>query len=596
MARRDQVTRRGQIDALKKKIDVPSAVRVKTRAAVHVRSTTAGVCPCCNSPLAKIDDEWDDLDVLIDIDQDRRYFRHLEDPEAYDQEAEHVDFTVDSLIRCAPHTVELTFSETTWTVGTGASRSMKTQTGAYWGYRQWLLRGGPSALGCILGFELEQAHILKDKLVVGEGENPPVIDPRLVLDWPAHIRSPDQHIHMVDGFRWRLQHTKGDGGNLSGRSWVCAIWTEIAKTRDPRNYAQVRGRIVSARGKLYGDAVPEASHWAHRVLIEPSEEWELEAGHARAAGKEPPRRTHLAKFLPTAENPWNDEQAAKDFESDLMRLDPRIAARYARGEWVGDKNKTFGEYFDAPTHTFELEKWAPRHLGLADITSTAVLQHFTRPANWIVSVDVNANPHTALIGKICIPHEVLEADPLSAAANRWHWQAVFWKVFQVWGLDSAQAADALRTLDDGEYADAAVIMDGTSGYERHNAGGQLNARKGYVPKRCYEAAGFEVLAPDRHPSGKPKNPERFGSAILGRRLLRDRDPAKIHINRLPAGKLVRALRDQESEDDGITPARASNTSADRHIVSLTDTFRYWLWPFFPVDVSEAAPLVVREYA
>lgn len=594
MPRRDQVTRKGQIEALRRQAALPETIRARTEAVVHVRSTTSGVCPCCSSPLAKIDDRWPDLDVLMDLEAGRRYFRHLEDHGAYDEQAALAELDAPMLIRCTPETLELVFSETTWTVGTGASRSGKTQTGAYWMLRQWLLRGGPSVLGAILGFELEQAHIIKDKFCIGEGENPAVCDPRLVLGWPDHIRSPDQHIRMCDGTRMRLQHTKGNGGNISGRSYHFVVWTEIAQTKNPLNYAQVRGRVVSARGKLYGDAVPEPGHWAHRVLVEPSEEWEVEAKAARAKGEEPPKRTHLAKFLPTQKNPWNDPEEAAAFEADLMRLDPRIAARYARGQWVGDKNKTFGELFVPERHCFDYEGWDPKHLGYADITRTASLHHFMEPHDWIVAVDVNRNPHTALMGKLVIPTAELVKDPTGAIANRSLWGALFFDLLQDWDMDSQQAAQHLARLHGGRFAGAGVIIDASSCYKKHNAGGLRNTRKGFVPRRCYEEAGFEVRPPALWvKSGKPKDPDRFDSAIVVRRLLRD---FKLAWEASRCRKVTRAVRDQDSEDDGITPARASNTAADRHIVSVTDVLRYFTWPFLPVDAAEAAPVAVRTYA
>lgn len=583
MPRRDEVTRREVVAAIEREATAPVMTEVRSHIALHVPSSTSGRCPCCGSDAAKLDDIWPDLRLFIHRGQKRRFLRRqFPDPGKYDAIAERAELTIDNLLRCTEKTLPVVLDEERPTIlVSGSGRSMKTHTGTTWSARQWMLRGGFGVLACFLGFELQQAHILKDKLIVGEGDVPPVLDPRLALYIPPHERSLFQYIRLLDDTRIRLTHTKGDGGNLAGKGWAWAQWTEAAKTTDIGNFGQARGRIVSTRGQLYIDAVPESSHWLQDAIVDPAEDEAAEMRDAVAKGEAPPKPEYRSLILSASDNPWNTPESTAAFLRALEKVDPRLAARYAKGMWKGDANKAFADYFDRALHCYDHETFRPGDLGLLDVTERASQRHFGRPHPWIVAVDVNANPHSALIGKICVKRDLYE--DIIAQGEPENWIAVFFDVLRVWDMDSDQAARELLEYRGGMFKDAGVIIDGTSCYAEHNAGGSKNARRGFVPRQCYENAGFEVMPPDEYPdTGNPKNPDRFDSTIVGRRMLRER---RVQMERLRCHKLATALRDQDSEGDGITPKRSPNTWKDRHVVSMTDVYRYWLWPFFSVEMA-----------
>jgi hypothetical protein len=597
MARRDQVVRHLEIDALRLEIQRPTLIYVRSHLLVHGRSATGSACPCCSNTHAVVIDDRPDLELLIDTEAGTRDLRHhVADRALFDELAAAADLAVDLPLRCSEIGAEIVLSDRRITVGQGASRSAKTQHGVVWGARRWMLCGGPEVEALFCGPELRHAHLLKRKWCLGEGESPPVMDPRLVLSFPTRLREEDQAIRMVDGTIIHIMHLKGDGTNVAGLSPAWINGTELAKVHDAKNWAQLRTRVVSSGGHIYLDAVPEPKHWFKQAIIDPAAKEEDEA--QRAEGEPEPKREWLVLQMSADDNPWNPPGEGAAAIRDLEHLDPRLAARYGAGEWVGDCNKTFGEYFDPRRHTFEYEGWDVEYLGLVDVTRAASLAHFPRPVDWLAACDINAMPHTALAGKIAVPPGVTkDIHPTRyGSISREHWIYVFFAYEQRWGIDSEQAALNLAEVHGGKFKGCGVIIDATSAYKGHNAGGGANRSKNIVPAQAYKAAGFQVRAPDRTSNGKPGNPRRHDSAIVVRRLLRD-ERGRILINAQRCSKLIGALRDQDSEADGITPARATGTWTDAHIVSGTDVTRYFTWPFARLDKPDApGTREIRDYA
>lgn len=600
--------------AIRHEAERPELIRVKHRAAVHSRSTTAGSCPCCGSPTAKVVDEFDDLDLLIDTTEQRRWLRELpdrcrggdllsvaRDVGEYDELAADADLVVPVLLRVASHCLDLVFDvEHTMTLASGAARSTKTQHGVVWFQRQWALRGGWGKRFLFLGPKVDQAFILSDKWLRGEGDdNPPVCPLELVEGGRKGLPSQTERepqTTMVDGSVVKMTHTQNDGDHIGGRRYEAILWTEMSRTRDAGNYVQARGRVVSSRGQMYGDAVPKPANWVGKSVVEVAEEQDVKARDAARVGKTYRPRVRV-KRLAAKDNPWNDEEETADFREDLAAIDERIAMREGDGDWIGDENSMFSDVFDASRHTFDVEGFDKvlDYLGFFDCTKQASLRWFYDPHDWIVAVDVNANPHTALIGKIGVPKNGGDA------RNPHHWHAFMIGLLQVWRDPSGRAANDMRAGDSGEAAEllasweggrfkgAGVLIDATSTYRKHNAGGAQNVNRGAIPREDYEKAGFEVRGPDRwataNKSGRHnfKNPDRKDSGTVARRMFKEN---RLHIGRVRCGRLLRAVRDQLTEPDGITPVKITNTNQDRFVGSCIDCLRYWLWPFFAVDPDE----------
>lgn len=613
MPRRDQVTRHGAIESIREYIARPTVLRVKARRFVHERSTTAGRCPCCNNPHAKVCEASDYADLLIDTtDQWRTLRGRGMDPGAYDELVSEVEpAEVELPIRCSVYTEAATFDRRTRTiVATGGARSTKTQTGSYWSAVQWLHRGGSGVHGAFVAPSLSLASVLLEKWVKGEGDpggddwNPPVIPPELIVSAPRpdKLRDPStRKIVLVDGTTVLI--VESDPSKLSARALAWWQWTEAALSRDPKAYFRLRGRVMSTGGQGFVDVVPEPRNWCGTVFIERSENEELAEREAAAKG-EAFKRTIRRLELGSAKNVFIDPNEATEFESELHAIDPRAAAREAGGQWIGDANLLFADVYDGSRHTyasdeFDLAAIRVEHEGrvveLEDITEQASMRYFARPHPWIVAVDVNANPHTALCCKIAVPMGALPQNP-----HNWH--VVIAHLLQVWrdlrgqaksdgdpkAGDSFEAAATLAEFEGGIFSSAGILMDSTAMYHRHNSGGLGNQRRGHTAKEAYEAQGFEVLGPQLHFSRSKlahifQNPDRADTGNIWRPLFRAN---RVHINRTRCGRVIRAVRDQETEDDGVTPVKQGSTNQDRYIASITDCMRYIGSPFFDVPAEE----------
>lgn len=464
---------------------------------------------------------------------------------------------------------------------------MKTHTGGYKSLRQWGLRGEAGATGWMLGPELDRAFILVEKFCDGEGENPPICPPELIVERPSSKKVVDPVIVMLDGFRWQVKHAGHQGRNLTGRDVRIVWWTEAATTKSPMDFVRVRGRIVQSRGTVYLDAVAESRSWVKAAILDAAKAEQEEATLAAERG-EAYDATFRVIELSSRGNPWVDEAEAVAFRRDLERIDSRIAAREEGGEWVDDHEVLMPE-FAAERHTFDPGKDGDslEFLKLEDVTEHASLRWFTREHSWILAADVNLDPHTVLASRIAVKDGADQRVP----AN---WILVIDDEEQIFGVDSFAAACEFRKSREGRYKGCGLIIDATAAIKGHNAGGSVNTREGIIPFEAFQRAGFEVRGPRRRKSDGSKfsNPRRIDSSLVLRRLLRE---GRLLINRRTCGRLIYAIRNQMAEADGLTPEKHSDTVQDRRVAAYTDALRYLAWPFFsmPEHVESGAPMPAK---
>jgi hypothetical protein len=481
----------------------------------------------------------------------------------------------------------------------GGARSRKTHTIVGLGFRWWGMFGGKGRNGWMMGPELDRAFLLVEKWAIGEdGVTPPICPQELMLRWPTEaieLRTRPT-IDMIDGFTWTARHCGRQGRNLTARNIQIALWTEAATTNSPMDFVRARGRVVQSKGRMALDAVGEPNNWVRESVIEAAATEAEEIAAAVDRGETPERRTYRVKGLDIVDNQWVDQLEAKAFKRDLERIDVRIARREAGGEFIGDAEMVFDDVFDASRHTFdlgpesddELATSVLDELGFEDCTEQVSVRWFTEPHAWVLAVDVNKNPHTALMGKFGVRKGQAPDVPKN-------WHAFYLDCLQVFGKDTEQAADDLVRYRGGIYAGAAIVIDATSGNDRTNAGGALNARLKIIPPEAYRRAGFEVRGPEyQNDYVRFKNCEKFDGSIVCRRLFRLN---RTHINRRLCKPFTKALRRQEAEPDGVTPKKHSNTNQDRYVAAFTDVFRYHVWPFFATKPYEESgdPLGVEVY-
>lgn len=595
MPRRDELTRRAAIEALEREVEQPELVLARFHFLAHDRSSSAGRCPCCDSDCARIVEDLPDFDLLIDTIEGTRYLRDtFPDRKLFDELAEEA-LVVDVPLRCAVTDLDLLTEEDVRVLALlGGARSRKTHTLCTYGLRRWGRRGGAGRNGWMLGPELDRAFLLVEKWALGEGDAPPICPPELMVSWPTELEQLKHNPSwsMIDGFRWTARHLGRQGKNLAGRNIEIVLWTEAATTTSEVNFTRARGRIVQSKGVIALDAVPEARNWVSTSVIEPAK---AEA-EERKVGKLVGRPTYRVERMSIAQNVWVDEAEAAAFRRDLHRIDPRMAAREADGNWLPDRELCF--MYDDGRHGFDPidpDVDALEFLGLVDITELVVATYFREKHKHLIAGDINVAPHTSLISRFgALPGR----DP--RIPDNWH--LVFVDQLQIYGADSDQAARELASYRAGRYKAAAFVIDATSMLPRHNAGGSLNARRHILPHEAFRRAGFEVRGPMRQ-KAKPSdfaNPDRYDGTLLQRQLMRQGDPKELpdtetrfHVDRRFCMPFINALQKQTAEPDGITPVKIRNTLQDQLIGAFTDCARMTIWPFFSMR-DDAARGNVRD--
>lgn len=466
---------------------------------------------------------------------------------------------------------------------------MKTQTGVNWAARQWMLRGGEGTIAWFLGPELDRAWVLVEKFANGEGDNPPVCPPVLIRSRPSSKDAHHPAIEMIDGTEIQIRHMGSGGKNLTARGIIFGLATEMATASSSMNFVRLRGRTVQSKGQIYLDVVPEPRNWVKPAILDAAVAEREEQMQSIARGETPFAATYRIVQLSQAINPWVDAEESEAFRRDVHRIDPRIAAREAGGEFVDDRDQWL-PMFDAARHTFDPGRAEPlSSLDLDDATEQASLRLFSAPHRYLVAVDVNARPHTALICKIGVPREMRHDHP-------GHWHLVAVDLLQLFGVDSLEAANELAAYRGGRYVGAGVIMDATSMLERHNSGGALNLRQNIIPHEAYRTAGFEVRGPARQQGDATRfaNPSKFDSSLVVRAVFRD---GRVHIDRSTCQPLIYAIRNQVTEEDGTTPEKKPSTVQDRRVAAWTDALRYVMWPFFGMSPTQrsGAPQEIKVY-
>ena len=533
---------------------------------VHDRREQDGPpCPCCGSRLAHIVREYEVDRLLIDTETKDRKLRSRNDVDVFDRVAAGVPI-VDMPLRIYDYRDEhgeslegfLHDYRTKTVVVAGGNRSGKSTflTDA-WLPMRWLKRGGPTRKFRVMGPDLRRCHIMKKKMVLGEGDKPPAFPRELVVSYPLHERSADQRITLVDGSVIELIHAQ-DGGTLKGEEITDQIWTEVAECKDATTYTVATARTTQSNGQTALDSTPVRGHWLEPLAT-------IEAKRQRMlTANDPTRRSILKSIrLPMIANPWLNKRDVEDARAAAEAADPLWAKREFDAEWVGEMSLLFGDVWDPGIHVADFAGLGD--LGLVDVTSQVARRHFRgKSVEWIAGVDVNRKPHTALVMKIGAPPGKL-TDPE-------HWRIVVFREVRVEG-DAYDAACELAKVVSPERT--GVIPDATSANKNAPAG--HHSKEAMTPAQDYQRAGFEVR-PNLHPKTRnPSNPPRRDAVALVRHILRQRDPSMLVINTRAKG-LIRAV--EMAEDDNGLVYKVPGASTDRDIAAFLEALWYPLWPFF----------------
>ena len=567
MPRRAALTAADARRSLIEQAQRPKQILVTCRVLVHDRrpdDAEGEPCPCCRSTRATIVREYEIDRLLIDTETKKRALRSRNDAATFDRLCAGV-LTVDMPLRIYDHVDEdgqsleamLHDTQTKTVIVAGGNRSGKSTflTDA-WLPLRWLRRGGPTRKFRVMGPDLRRCHIMKKKMVVGEGDKPPAFPPELVVSYPQHERSADQRIVLVDGSVIELIHAQ-DGGTLKGEDITDQIWTEVAECKDPTTYTVASARTTQSDGQTALDSTPVRGHW-----LEPLATTEAKRQRILCA-REPGKRAIIKSIrLPMLANPWLRRQDVLDARAAAEASDPIWARREFDAEWVGEMPLLFGDVWDPGVHVASFDSL--KDLELEDVTPQVARRHFRgKDLEWIAGVDVNLKPHTAVVLKI--------AAPKGKATDPSEWRVVVHREIRTEG-DAYDAALALGKAV--PVSKCGVIPDATSANK--NAPTGHHTKEAQTPAQDYQRAGFEVR-PNLHPRTRnPSNPPRRDAVALLRHVLRQR-PSMLIIHSSCKG-LIRAI--EMAEDANGVPHKVPGGTTDRDIAAFLESLWYPLWPFF----------------
>lgn len=566
-------TRRAEIEEISAWASAPAWYVVRPRVLLHARREKEGPrCPCCQSPLAHITSEQAITPLLIRTSDGARHRR--DDPridtDVFDALAERAHF-IDFPLRVADiRDAERDVSplEMLWDfdsvahIVAGGNRSGKSGFATHaWLPLRWLYRGGKNRLFRIMAPELGQTHLLKEKMFVGEGETPPSFPPELITRVPEHERSQDQHVRLIDGSSFHLTHTKSSS-HLKGVSIEAQIGTEACEIRDESVW-HVSVARTDTGGQTLFESTPVKSHWLEPIVLDAERTKPSDDGTRRAA---------RVMCMRSVDNPWKDPKDVLARREAAMKVDPILARREFDGEWVGNDKSMFLDVWRPDEHVIELPSGPHRprlrDYGLIDVTEAASRAFFgaRHRHEWVIGVDVNRNPHTAVVCKIYARQGDEHKDPKT-------WGVLVYDEVRTSG-DAHDAARALYEAQGGMYRNAGICIDAKSAESRHAAHTGVNSAM--TPKKSYEKFGFNVR-PNKHPkTGKPWNPFVRDSTALVKLLMRE---DHFLINSTNAPGTIQAIELQEDRGDG-KPVKVSNTFSDSQIAAFTDSLRYITWPIF----------------
>lgn len=558
------------VETLRAVFDSPVLLWVKTRILIHGRAAKdADPCPCCGSTKAKIVEEREDLELLVDrVTGERRLRSQVKDQAGFDALTKVAREVVIPLRCYKPQLKALLDTRHKILAAFGGMRSGKTTVASYWLVRQWMLKGGRGAQFWWVSPQRSQTMIGVKKLATGEFSDrpqPPAFPldeatgrPLLVVSWPETERSSSQRIVMVDGSIIALQHaSRPTGGNLKGGNVQAIVADEACEIKHRPNWTVMLGRLTDSGGSIFAASTPRGGHWLKDDVVD-----------AQKTSKD----IHV-EFLSIRENPWMSK-------SDVARTiaacrDENEVKREVDGQWVGDLGSLW-IHFNLQRHTADDPSFNMLR-DRQDITPQACRGHWrgqnpfirglrTTDPKFVLGQDFNFNPMNAVVAKVF-------GDPNKPET----WGVYVLDEVQTWDSDANKHGNWLRSdkVRSGRvsYANSPISCDASACYSTSEVKGS-NPRASSNAKGLAEL-GFDARACWLSEKGYPQNPRLLDSISLMHKLMRE-DRVIVHGTRCP--QLLRALTEQQIRHDG-KPDKVSNTASDK-LSGPIDALRYLCWSLF----------------
>ena len=547
-------------------------VLVTPEIVVHTRRKKPGrACPCCGSKWARITSRKKMPPVLIDRETQERWVRsEVNDRDLFDDQAEEA-LEVPMPIRVpdlqdeksGKSALELvTDFDTPVHAASGGNQSGKTTLGTHaWMPLRWLYKGGREHIFRLIGPDLHHAWILATKMFIGQAGSPVAFPSELVEFMPNDPNMPltKRTIRMIDGSQFQLLDAKVPG-KWKGDRVYGTHWTEVTECPHVEGYTIATGRGIFTGGQIYLDSTPKKPHWMEDVVS-----GQLDTGDDD--------HSFVNFTMASMNNPWVDPKRVKPQRDAAYKVDPIMARREYDGEWIGNHATIYGMVWDPVKHIVDVPGGPSEPnlaaLGLIDVTSIAARKFFgsAHVHRWVIGVDVNKNPHTAVCCKIFVRNG---DDPRDSDK----WGLYVHDEVRTWNTDALGAAEALVAKWNGIYAGAGIAIDASAAH--HNQHKAHTGGRATTPVLDYRRMGFNCR-PNLNHKGNPANPYVRDRTAVVKMLMRV-DPARFLINASCTGS-IRAIERQEDQGDG-TPVKMPNTVSDREYAAYVEGIGYLAWPIF----------------
>jgi hypothetical protein len=567
----DKYTRFRDLDRIEKGTTARYILVVR-KLLIHGHAESEGVCHCCGSHCAAIEEERDHIVVLFDRLTGDRKRRTEENAQRFD--AYLVKLEADRLVKTIHHParvhragLEAFLDRTTKIIGAfGGNRSGKST----WAYEklvdEWLLEGTRGAKFIVLAPTRDMLFSISlEKLVKGEVTNrkaEPLFPPELVSYFPTSPQAPNQFILLIDGSKILLAYGSGKGGNIKGLSGRFAVVDEGTEIRHEINWTILVNRMMDSRGRVVVATTPVAGHWLRTHVYDKGTRY----GQWVAPGAPSIRIIELSCL----NNPWIPQISVEETIRDLGGPDDPRVKREIFGQWVTDGIMLW-RHFDTNRHAFEGLRREADYYGFVDLTPKAVRSLFDEGSTeWLGGMDFNNYPMSLLLCKVVCKPEADQSDP-----RNW----ILWvRDEMVKKTTIADFPDYLRwegpkvrRMEKNAFAGLCIVGDANASYPdtRVNQLGK-GADADFLIR-----AGFYVKPPAWTNTGEPKNPSiRDRVNLLHELMFTNR--LKVHGSDCP--KLMESILSQEAMNTGL-PVKDPGKESDR-LSGPTDALGYLAYAIF----------------
>lgn len=551
------------IEHLRAVFDTPVILRIVTRILIHGRARKGDPpCWCCGSTQARIVEEREDLDLLIDrVTGERRLRSQIKDQAAYDAIASLAKQVVIPL-RCHRHQLKLLLDTKHKIVAAlGGNRSGKTTVGVYWLVRMWMLKGGRGATFWWVSPQRAQTMIGVAKLAKGEYSDrpqPPAFPAELVASAPETERSSDQRIVLIDGSSIALMHaSRPTGSNLKGKNVQAIMVDELCEVAHRPNWTVMIARLMDSGGSIFAATTPKGGHWAKEEIVD----------------NQKTSKDIAVESLSVRDNPWIPKL---EVERTIKACrDENEVRREIDGQWVSDTGNLW-IHFHLQNHTVDDPSFNMLR-DRQDITAQACRSHWrggnpyvrglrTTDAKYVMGQDFNVSPMSTVVGKVF-------GDPAKPET----WGIYILDEVQSWNSDAWKHGNWLKSdkvrAGRVSYANSPISCDSTSCYTTSQIrGSSVHASS---DAKVLADLGFDARACWLSDKGYPQNPRLLDSISLMHKLMRE-DRILVHGTRCP--QLLRALSEQQVRANGL-PEKVSHTASDK-LSGPIDALRYLCWSLF----------------